>query len=376
MINNARVLKEFFELVQIRCSTKEERQVADLVGDRLVALGGELSEDDAGEKIGGGNCGNLFINFKGNVPDAPRLMFCAHLDCVEPCGGIQPKLENGIITSVGDTILGADDKSGVVAIMEAIRVIKENNLPHGDIQAVFTVAEEGGVNGSRNMDASKLQADMGFALDASGAPGSIIVRAPGKDEINILIKGRTAHAGLSPEDGVNAVVVAGKALAEIQDGRIDHETTSNVGDIKGGGSTNIVPDTVRLHAETRSLNLAKLTAQSKHIEDTFTRVATANNAVATVNVTRLYEPFVVDEDAPVVQLASEAATRTGLTAVVRSTGGGSDANFFNTYGVPTAVLTTGMSKVHTTDEFIKEEDLYNTARWVVEIIRLAAEQKR
>lgn len=375
MVNRQRMLDEFFELVRIKCSTKDERQVADVLKPRLEALGGEVSEDDVGEKLGG-NCGNVLAYFKGTVAEAPCIMLAAHLDCVEPCDGVEPKLEKGIITSAGDTILGADDKAGVVGIMEALRVIKETNIAHGDIQIVFTVAEEGGVNGSKKMDPSILKAQMGFVLDSSGAPGKIIVMAPGQNKIEVVIHGKTAHAGIAPEEGISAIVVAGKALAQLKDGRIDFETTANIGNIKGGGATNIVPDTVYITAEARSRNIEKMQAQTQHMVETFERVATAHGARAEVKVTKAYDPFVLTEDMLVVKLCKQAAETIGLMPKLEGTGGGSDANFFNVYGVPTAVLGVGMNKVHTKDEYIKEEDLYKTGELVVSIIQQAAKSKK
>lgn len=375
MINKERVLKEFFELVRIKCSTRQEREVADVLKARLQELGLEVIEDNVGEKIGG-NCGNV-IGFKqGTVKDAPTLMLSAHMDCVEPCGGIEPQLIDGVITSVGDTILGGDDKAGVVAILEALRLVKEQNISHGSIQVVFTVAEEGGLNGSKAIDPSLLKADVGYALDSSGAPGEIITMAPGQNSITAVIHGRKAHAGVAPEDGINAIVVAGKALAEMQVGRIDFETTSNVGIISGGIATNIVPDLVEVKCEARSRNMDKLAVQTRHMKETFEQVAAANDAKAEVKVVTAYGPYVLSEDAPVVSIAVKAADSIGLNPEIKATGGGSDANFFNNYGVPTAVLGVGMNKVHTTDEFIKEIDLYNSAELVTALIKTAATIKK
>lgn len=377
MVNKERVLNEFFELVRIKCSTKAEREVADLLKGRLAGYGWDItvSEDDVGQKIGG-NCGNVLAYLKGNVPGAPVLLLSAHLDCVEPCGGVEPVLKDGIITSAGNTILGGDDKGGVVAIMEALRVLHERKLPHGDIQVVFTVAEEGGVNGSKNMDPALLKADLGYALDSSGAPGKIIVEAPGQNKIEVVVHGKTAHAGLAPEEGINAIVVAGKALAELKQGRIDGETTANVGIIKGGSATNIVPDRVEIIAEARSRNMEKLEAQTRSMVETFEQVVAANGGKAEVTVKKAYGPYVLDVDSPVVSAAVKAAQSIGLPATTQATGGGSDANFFNSYGVPTAVLATGMTKVHTTDEYIKENDLYLTANWVVSIIQTVAKMNK
>ncbi|MCX7780551.1 MAG: M20/M25/M40 family metallo-hydrolase [Negativicutes bacterium] len=374
MINRKRLLDEFLEMIQIRCSTLKEREIADLLKAKLAELGLEVSEDNVGEKIGG-NAGNVYGYLKGNVAGAPRLMLSAHMDCVEPCSGIKPIIENGVIKSGGDTILGSDDKAGIAPILEALRVIRENNLPHGDIQVVLTVAEEGGVNGSKNMDPALLKADLGFVLDSSGSPGKIITMAPGQNKIKVVVHGKTAHAGLAPEEGINAIVLAGKALAELKEGRIDEETTANVGIIKGGGATNIVPDRVEITAEARSRNAAKLEAQTKLMCETFERVIQANGGKVDITVTKAYDPYVHAEDALVLTIAKEAAESIGLAPKLEGTGGGSDANFFNAYGVPSAVLGVGMSKVHTTEEYIKEEDLYKMAEYVVAIITKTAALK-
>ncbi|HWQ61850.1 MAG TPA: M20/M25/M40 family metallo-hydrolase [Negativicutes bacterium] len=373
MVNQERMLTEFYQLVSITCSTRAEREVADVVKARLAAIGLEVEEDDVGGRIGG-NCGNVLGLLKGSVASAPVLMLSAHLDSVEPCAGIKPQLKDGVITSAGDTVLGADDKAGVVSILEALRIIREDGIAHGDIQVVFTVAEEGGVNGSKNMDRSLLKADFGYVLDSGGSPGRIINAAPGQNSIKVIIRGKTAHAGVAPEEGINAIVVAGKAMAELKQGRIDAETTANVGVIKGGQATNIVPDYVEIACEARSRNREKLAAQTKHMVETFEQVAAANGAKAEVTVKNAYDPYVLTADMPVVSLARRAAESIGLTPVLEATGGGSDANFFNAFGVPSAVLAVGMSKVHTTAEYIKEADLYKTAELVVAIIKAAAEK--
>lgn len=375
MINRKRMLDEFYELIQIKCSTRAERQVADVVKKKLADLHMEVSEDDTGSKIGG-NCGNVFAYLPGTVAEAPSLLLTAHLDCVEPCADIKPVLKDGIITSAGDTILGSDDKSGVVAILEALRLVKEQNIPHGNIQVVFTVAEEGGLNGSKNMSADLLKADFGYALDSSGSPGEIVNMAPGQNKIDVTIYGKKAHAGVAPEEGVNAIVLAGKALAQVKDGRIDPETTANIGSIKGGIATNIVPDVVEIKAEARSRNKEKLAAQTEHMRQTFEETVKAAGGRAEVKIGKEYDAYVLPETAPVVTLARQAAESIGLKPVIKATGGGSDANYFNSYGVPTAVLGTGMSKVHTTDEFIKEEDLYNIGELALAIIKVAGQSKK
>ncbi|MEG6584281.1 M20/M25/M40 family metallo-hydrolase [Dendrosporobacter sp. 1207_IL3150] len=367
MINKKRMLSEFLELTKIRCSTKAEREVGDLLKQRLINLGLDVFEDEVGVQIGG-NCGNIIGFLPSNVARAETIMLSAHMDCVEPCGNVSPIVEGGIIKSCGNTILGADDKAGIAAILEGIRAIVENKLPHGGIQVVFTVSEEGGLDGSKNINKKHLKAAMGYALDSGGEPGQIITKAPGQNSIDVIIHGKKAHAGVAPEQGINAIVLAGKALAELKQGRIDEETTANVGIINGGNATNIVPDRVEIKCEARSRNVEKLAAQTEHMRNTFERVALENGGRVEVNIHHAYDPYVLTDDAPVVQLAVKSAESIGLKPVIQATGGGSDANFFNGYGVPTAVLGVGMSKVHTTEEYIKEEDLYNTAELVVAII--------
>jgi len=371
LIDEARLVADFCELVKIKCSTGAEREVAEVVKAKLEAIGLAVEEDAVAEKFGG-NCGNIIGYLAGTAPGAPMIMLSAHLDSVEPCAGIEPQIVNGIITSKGKTVLGADDKAGVAGILEALRVIKQEAVPYAGVQVVFTVAEEGGLNGAKYIDRNMLKADFGYALDSGGEPGRIVNAAPGQDNVTALIHGKSAHAGIAPEEGINAIVVAAKALTQVKQGRIDYETTANVGIIKGGQATNIVPDSVEIFCEARSRDLGKLAAQTNHMVSTFEQEALKAGGSAEVTVKRVYDPFVLAGDTPVVTVASRAAESIGLTAVLEATGGGSDANFFNAYGVPTAVLGVGMSKVHTCDEFIKVEDLCKTAELVVAIIREAA----
>ena len=368
MIHRERILQEFMELVAITSSSRQEREIADVLKRKLTEAGLLVEEDGVGEKIGG-NAGNLIARLPGNVAGAPCLMLSAHMDSVEPCAGIRPQLKDGVITSAGDTILGSDCKSGIVPILESLRQIREQNLPHGEILVVLTVSEEGGLHGARNIDPAKIAADFGYALDGGGAPGIVTSMAPGQNRIEIVVHGKTAHAGLAPEEGLNAIVLAGRALAEIPQGRIDFETTCNVGLIKGGVATNIVPDRVEITAESRSRNLNKLAQLTDEITGTLTRVVERGGGKAEIVVKKTYDPFVLADDSPVVKIAVAAAEALGLASRVEGTGGGSDANFFNIYGVPCAILGTGMSKVHTKEEYIREEDLYRTTEWTLEIIR-------
>ncbi len=372
VLNKDRIFEEFKELVAIPCHSTKERQIFEVVKAKLEALGFNVEEDDAASKLDS-ECGNMWAFLPGNKAGATKVLLSGHLDGVEPCGGTTVVRKDGILYSDGTTILGSDDKSGVVAILEGVRMILEENAEHGDIQVLLTIAEEGGVNGSRCMDKSKLNADVGYALDSEGAPGEIIVGAPGQYKYSIKVIGKTAHGGMEPEKGINSVMVAAKALAEVKRyGRIDEETTANIGIINGGIATNIVPALVEIQGDARSRNSEKLIAIRDEIVNTICTAVEKQGAKAEADVVLKYNSFLVDENSKVVELAKDACAQFGFEPNVGLTGGGSDANFINAYGVPCVILGTGMSNVHTVDEYIKEEDLYNSALMVYGILKAAA----
>ena len=371
MINKQRVLDEFLELIQIRCSTRQEREIGDLLTARLTALGGTVREDNAGKKLGG-NCGNLVADFPGTLSEAPTVMLTAHMDCVEPCGDIHPIRENGIIRSDGTTILGSDDKAGVTAILETLRQLQENAIPHGPLQVVFTIAEENGVHGSQNMDSSLLHADLGYTLDTHGHPGTMSYKAPGKNQIHIQVQDRAAHAGVEPEKGLNAIQIAGRLLGDAPQGRIDEETTCNVGRICGGGATNVVADICDVYYESRSRDKAKLERITTEIIEHFRAGGEAAGCKVTAEVSPDYGPYSLATDSLAIHVASTAAEKLGFSVELEESGGGSDASHFNTYGVPTVVLAVGMTNCHTKEEFIEEKDLYDAAEWALQIVKEAA----
>ena len=304
--NKERIFDEFVELVSVPCHTLKERQVFELLQQKLKDLGFVTQEDDAGKELGG-ECGNLWGWLPGNKVGAKRVLLTAHMDCVEPCEGIKVVKKDGKILSDGTTILGSDDKSGVVAILEAVRMLQETKAEHGDIQVLFTIAEEGGVNGSRCMDKSLLHADVGYALDSEGHPGEIVTAAPGQDRVHFKVHGKTAHGGLAPEKGINAILVAAKALAGVEKyARIDEETTCNIGVIHGGLATNIVPDLVEIQSDVRSRNLDKLAAQRDYLVNTVTAGVVANGGKVDVEIIHKYQPFDLRHDSDVVTLALES----------------------------------------------------------------------
>ncbi|MEW6064932.1 hypothetical protein P378_16435 [Desulforamulus profundi] len=371
MVNAERVVQEFMELVQVDSESGAERQLADLLKERLAAMGLEVIEDNAGDHVEvGRGTGNVIATLPGNGGKGPMLL-SAHMDTVKPGKGVRPRRENGVITSAGDTVLGSDDKAGIVAILECLRVVKEKNIAHGGIQVVFTVAEEIGLVGAKNLDYNCIQAKIGFVLDSGGPPGEIIIQAPTQYSLTATIKGKAAHAGIAPEQGINAIVVASHAIAGMKVGRIDEETTSNIGVIAGGVATNIVPEQTTIKGEARSINPAKAKDQIDHMVDEINKAAEKFGATAVIKVEKEYDPINLAPEALPVRIAMQAAENIGVKPFLGQTGGGSDANIFNGQGIACANLGIGMSKVHTTEEFITEENLVANAQLMVEIIKVA-----
>jgi tripeptide aminopeptidase len=333
----------------------------------LETLGFEVCVDHAGEKCGS-NTGNVIGVLKGAKPVQPVLFSC-HMDTVSPGLGIKPIIREGVIYSDGTTILGGDNKAGIAAIMEAMRVIREEGISHGDIEVAFSIFEEGGLFGAKLLDYSKLNAKIGFVLDSGGEPGQIIIKGPAQDKITAKITGKAAHAGVCPEEGISAIQVAAAAIAQMKLLRIDSETTANIGFIEGGGATNIVCPEVIVKAEARSLDKTKLEKQTDHMVGCFERAADAFGARVEVKTERTYDPFEIDEQDPIVDLVKEACFMAGLKSFTASTGGGSDTNILNGNGIKAVNLGIGERKVHTLEEQMRIEDLVNTTKLVLAIIQ-------
>lgn len=369
MNNVNRIIDEFLELVQVDSVSGKERRIADLLIKKLTDLGLEVKEDSAGKKVGG-EAGNVIGRLPGTGA-GPVLVLCAHMDTVQPGCGVQPVMEDGLIRSSGNTILGADDKAGIVAILEVLRMVRQNNIEHGGLEVTFTIWEEGGLFGAKNLDYNLISAQVGFVLDSNGQPGTIVTRAPSQDHIGAVIRGRAAHAGINPEDGINAIQVAAYAIAQMKVGRIDHETTSNIGLISGGKAVNIVPDSVTIEGEARSLSTEKRLLQTRQMCSAIEEAAEKYGAVADIVTETLYPDYELAADSLPVRIAVKAARNLGLKSHLVKTGGGSDANIFNSKGIAAAVIGIGMKKVHTTEEYIKIADLVENARYLFEIVKVA-----
>ncbi len=375
-INHERMAKTFEHLVRIDSVSREEGALCTFLRTRLMELGLTTFVDDAAVHVNG-QTGNLIAVWAGTRKTAP-LLLCAHMDTVEPGRGVRPIFKEGAFFSAGDTILGADDKSAIAIILEVLQSIIEQQIEHGPLEVVFTICEEIGLFGAKHLDYDRLTARMGFVLDTRN-PAAIITSAPSSNRLTFRVHGKAAHAGSSPEKGINAIAVAAAAIARLQLGRIDHETTCNIGHIQGGLATNIVPDSVVVEGEARSHDDAKLQAITATMVAAFEQAADEfrENAGAVLprietEVRRDFDRLHIDRDHPVVQLACSAAQSLGQKLDIAGSGGGSDANVFAGHGITTAILGTGMENVHTVQESIRLADMVRCARLLMEIIRLHA----
>lgn len=372
MINKRRLIKTFKKLVRIDSLSLCEGKVARYLQRELRSIG--IRSRQAGW-VRVGEVGNIVAFVPGKKYVRPRLLLNAHIDTVSPGKNVKPVKKKGYIRSFGQTILGADNKAGVAAILEILRTIKEKKLNHPPLKIIFTVAEEIGLLGAKALPEKVLNADYGLVLDG-GDINAVINKAPAQYNLTAKIFGRAAHAGIHPEEGINAIKVAGEAIARMKIGRIDKETTSNIGMIKGGKATNIVPEEVELSGEARSHNMKKLERQVEHMERTLLKASQKYRARLKLKVERMYKSFEIDKSSKVVLLVMRGMKAVGIKPVIKQTGGGSDANIFNEWGIPTVILGVGADRVHTQKERIRVEDLIKGTKMILNVITGAGEEFR
>lgn len=371
MINKERLLDEFLELVQIDSETKFEAEIANVLKEKFSSLGLTVVQDDTTAQTGHG-AGNLICTLEATKEGVDPIYFTSHMDTVVPAKGVKPSIKDGYVVTDGTTILGADDKTGIAAMFEAIRVLKENNIPHGKIEFVITVGEESGLVGAKALDPKLMTAKFGFALDSDGRVGNVVVAAPTQAKVKAVIYGKTAHAGVAPEKGVSAITIASKAIAKMPLGRIDEETTANIGRFEGGTQTNIVCDRVDILAEARSLVPEKMEAQVQKMKEAFESAAEEMGGKAEVNIQVMYPGFKFSDGDHVVEVAKAAAAKIGRPCELLKSGGGSDANVFAGFGIPTVNLAVGYEEIHTTNERMPIEELEKVAEMVIAIIEEVA----
>ncbi len=345
----------FLELAAIPSPPGEERAVADVVLRYLRALGLDPDEDDCGLRIGS-TTGNVYVRLEPTAPGTP-LFLCAHLDTVPPDGELRPVVEDGVVRNAGGTILGADDKAAVVAMLEGVRRVLVENRPHAGIELLFTPKEEVGLVGAGAFDLERLRARVGYVYDHAGPIGEVILGAPWSRYLDVRFHGRAAHAGMFPEEGRSAVQAAARAIADLRLGRLDEEATANVGLVSGGTARNIVPEWCSFRAEARCHDERRLGEIVQEMLDVCSFAATAADCEVETKVGKSYSGYRLRRDEDAVRLAAAALGRCGLEPRYILSGGGADANVFNERGLRCVNLANAMTDIHTPDERIAVADL-------------------
>lgn len=378
-VNRDRLKNLLLDLVRIDSLSRREGACAARLKREMETLGATCRFDNAGERVKG-EVGNLIARIEGTVAGIPPLLICAHMDTVAPGEGVKPIIEGDMIRTDGTTVLGGDDKSGCAIICEVIHQLREQRIPHGPVEAVFTICEEIGLLGARHLDLNLIEAREGLVYD-SDSPGYLFVRAPAAKALRFTVRGLEAHSGMAPERGLSAIKIAAEAIAAMRLGRVDDETTANLGLIQGGRALNIVPNEVIVRGECRSRSEAKLERQIQHMVQCFesavqrasvTLEGRTFNASLEYNVRTEYEAMNLADDAPIVRKVVEAARRAGRVVKPEATGGGCDANILNRRGLVVANLGTGMRDIHTVREWLDVNDMVSTAEVTLELIRLQA----
>lgn len=350
MIQLERMVKNLCEMVQIPSESGEEK-------DFILFLQRKFTEE-LGAKCFLDSYGNLIAKIPGRSSKNPQpLFFAMHADTVKPGKGIRPRILNNFICSSGDTILGADCKAGIAEFFEAV----QSADTHPPLEVVITREEEIGFGGAKNLDFNQITAKNGFLLDMD-ALDAIVIGGPSHMLIDIEIQGRAAHAGMEPEKGISAIKAAANAITILKEGRIDHETTSNIGIIEGGVIRNGVPEKVSIKAEARSLNHEKCLAISETIKEVFEVCARAIGAKAKVNLALAYKATRIPEDSKMVQIAKQALESVGLNPRIMVITGGLESAVYNEKGIQTIPLGNGVIDEHSTSERVSISDMEKAVR--------------
>ena len=351
-----RVLTLFCELARIPSPSGKERAAANYVLAYLRGLGLDPREDGSAPLVPS-ESGNIVCRLPGAQDGGVPVMLCSHLDTVPPQGPIEPVVTDGVVRNAAGTILGADNKSAVAAMLEAARRIVKEHRPHAGVELVFTVVEEVGLQGAKHLDLGSLEAKVGYVYDQAAPIGEVILGAPYHRELHASFIGHAAHSGIAPEEGRSAIVACARAIGDFRLGRIDEETTANVGVIRGGQARNIVPGLCELEAEIRSHKEKTQLALIEEMLETIAFAAEQSECGAETKVVEIYRGYRFKPDDLPVALARKALESCGFEPVLGLTGGGADANVFNAGGLPCVNLSNGMAHIHSPEEEIAVDDL-------------------
>lgn len=364
-----RLREDFVRLCEIASPSRSERAVADAVRASLIEAGLEVEEDAAGEETGS-DCGNLLARVEG-PEGAPAILLCAHLDTVPLAAPVEVVVEHGAYTNANEAILGADNKSAVAALLAVARRLA-HHPPRVGVELLFTVCEEIGLLGAKAFDAGRLRAGMGFVFDHASPVGKVIVAAPSLHRVEARFIGRAAHAGLRPETGHNAIVAAAHAVAAMPSGRLDDETTANIGTIAGGSETNVVAERCTVVAETRGLNPDRAAGVATQMVDAVLEAAAENGCDVETDVVELLRAYRMPRTSPPAQVAAAGLEACGFTPAFVASGGGSDAHVFTAAGIPTVNVANGTEANHEPTERVGVETLEEMLDVTLAIVAAAA----
>jgi tripeptide aminopeptidase len=364
----ADMVEEFCSLARIDAESGCEREISDVTAAKLESLGFEVIRDDAGKHFGG-ETGNVIGRRSGGIEGEPILL-CAHLDRVAPGKGVKPIVLEDRIVSSGDTVLAADDLVGVVAILTGMRLALSDDVALRPIEVVFTVSEEQGLAGARNLDYSAVKSKLGYVLDAARPVGIVVLSSPTHIGLEVSIRGRAAHAGLNPEEGISAIQIASEAVSRLPFGKLDDQTTANIGVISGGLASNIVCEQVVLSGEVRSLDHERAMNLAKEFTSCFDEAAMMRGGQAEISASVHYPCYHISNNSQVVLRVQKALSRLGRTAVFESSMGGSDANMFNCHGIESVCLGVGFEQVHSCRESVAISELVAAAELVRELVAM------
>ncbi len=370
MINPERLAQTFSTLCEIDSPSRGEGKLARHLKRLIPGLSPCRLAEDSSASLTGSDTGNILFSLAGK---GQPILFNCHLDVIDPCIGVKVQRQDDYFTSAGDTVLGGDDKAGIAILLEAVAVMSGQKLNHRPLELLFTTCEEIGLLGAKHLDQTLIESAYGYALDATGID-NLIIGAPAAVEIRAEIRGRAAHAGLHPDEGINAIKLAAQAISKLPLGQVDPESTANIGSIKGGGATNIIPDHVLVAGEIRSHSQVRLRELEHYFETIFQqtvnswhdpRCTIGGHPAVSFQSSPQYPLMQLSQEDPVCQQAQKAASLLQRNLSMGRAGGGSDANILNNLGLPTAIIGIGMEQVHSCTEKISLSNMVRTTELVI-----------
>lgn len=368
-MSKTRLVETFTKLVQIDSVSRNEGAIHAYLHELFSTMGLEVTEDNSKEATGlGGN--NIIATYYGKTNQEP-LFFSCHTDTVTPGVGIEVVEKEGVLYSKGDTILGADDKAGIAILIEAMQRIQEENIATGNIEIVLSPGEEIGLLGASALDMHLIEADYGYVLDSAFEVGRVTIASPTLFMYDVTITGKAAHAGLEPEKGVSCVSILAEALKSIPIGRLDEKTTTNIGVIQGGEATNIVMDKMLVKGEVRAIDPKRTDQLVAQMQGAFEEAAEKFGGQVAINVKKMATGFHIGDEEPVMQLFIQSAEKLGYEVIREISGGGSDANIFNTGGKTCVNFSIGYDKIHTTEELVVIDEMEKAVNLVIELLQQA-----